>query len=248
MKDPMVYDRIGKGYALGRRTDPRWMRAIVTALGEGRSVVNVGAGTGSYEPAGQTSLAIEPSLRMLRQRDRAAAPAVQGVAEHLPLGSDAASICLAVLTVHHWRDWRRGLAELRRVAARQVVLAYDARIQNEFWLTREYIPEIALVERNRPLLEDIADELNADKIIDLLVPVDFADGVYPAHWRRPHAYLDERVRQACSAFAQTDPAAVARGIHSLRHDLETGRWEERHRDLLQRDEIDAGFRLILASR
>lgn len=104
MKDPMVYDRIGKVYALGRRTDPRWMRAIETALGSARSVVNVGAGTGSYEPIGRTALAIEPSQRMLWQRDTAAAPAVHGVAEHLPLGSDAASAALAVLTVHHWSD------------------------------------------------------------------------------------------------------------------------------------------------
>ncbi|RZQ60153.1 class I SAM-dependent methyltransferase [Amycolatopsis suaedae] len=241
-----LYDEIGTGYSLGRRTDPRWMTAIAAALGEARSVIDVGAGTGSYEPDGRTVLAVEPSGEMIRQRPRHAGPAVRAVAEALPVRDHAADAVLAVLTVHHWTDWRRGLAELRRVAPRQVVLAYDTRRHTEFWFVREYVPEIADLELGRPSAPDIADELAADRIVPLPLPWDFTDGVFPAYWRRPAAYLDPRVRRGCSALAQTDPAAVDRGLRALRDDLDSGRWHERHRDLLGLDEWDAGFRLIVA--
>ncbi|MBB3664306.1 SAM-dependent methyltransferase [Prauserella sediminis] len=207
------------------------------------AVVDVGAGAGSYEPDRSTVLAVEPSCRMLAQR-AGAVPAVQAVAEQLPLRDRAADVTLAVLTVHHWRDWRRGLAELRRTSHRQVIVAYETRLHAEFWLTREYIPEIARLEASRPSATDIADELGADDVTALPVPWDFADGVFPAHWRRPEAYLDARVRRNCSALAQTDEAAVSRGIERLREDLASGRWHERHRDLLGRDELDVGFRLV----
>ncbi|MEV4602734.1 class I SAM-dependent methyltransferase [Amycolatopsis sp. NPDC049253] len=238
-----VYDSIGKDYSLGRRTDPRWMARILAAVGPAVSVVNIGAGTGSYEPPA-TVAAIEPSRRMLAQRPPAAAPAVRAVAEHLPLRSASADVALAVLTVHHWPDWRRGLTELRRVASRQVVLAYDTSLHADFWLTREYLPEVASLERSRPSATDIATELGASAVEVLPVPWDFQDGVYPAHWRRPAAYLDERVRRSCSALAQTPPAAVARAITSLRADLASGTWQRRHADLLALDSLDVGFRLI----
>lgn len=138
-----LYDDIGTGYSLGRRTDPRWMTAILDALGGARSIADVGAGTGSYEPDGRTVLAIEPSSEMIRQRPAGAAPAVRAVAEGLPVRDHAVDAALAVLTVHHWTNWRRGLTELRRIAPRQVVLAYDARRHTEFWLVRDYVPEIA---------------------------------------------------------------------------------------------------------
>ncbi|MGZ3148025.1 class I SAM-dependent methyltransferase [Lentzea chajnantorensis] len=241
-----LYDDIGAGYSLGRRTDPRWEAAVLTALGDARTVVDVGAGTGSYEPAGRTVLALEPSLEMIRQRPHGAAPAVRAVAESLPLHDNAADAALAVLTVHHWTDWRAGLAELRRVAPRQVVLAYEPRRHVEFWFVREYVPEIAALELTRPSAADVAEELGADSVTPLPVPWDFTDGVFPAHWRRPAAYLDPRVRRACSALAQTDPAAVDRGVRRLREDLASGRWQEDHRDLLALDEWDAGFRLVVA--
>ncbi|TNC22942.1 class I SAM-dependent methyltransferase [Amycolatopsis alkalitolerans] len=198
------------------------MAAIAAALGGAGSVIDVGAGTGSYEPAA-TVLAAEPSRQMLGQRRPGAPPAVQAVAERLPLRDKAADVAMAVLTVHHWRDWRGGLAELRRVAHCQLVLAYDTRLHAEYWLTREYIPEIARLELARPSAGDIADELGADDVVALPVPWDFRDGVYPAYWRRPGAYLDPGVRRNCSALAQTDPAAVSRGIERLRRDLDSGR-------------------------
>ncbi len=240
------YDRIGTGYARTRREDPRFAARLAAALGDARTVVNVGAGTGSYEPHDRTVLALEPSIEMIRQRPRHASPAVRAVAEALPLRDQAVDAALAVLTVHHWTDWRAGLAELRRIAPRQVVLAYDTHRHTEFWFVREYVPEIADLELTRPSAADIATELGADSVIPLPLPWDFTDGVFPAYWRRPAAYLDPRVRRACSALAQTNPDAVERGIHRLRQDLHSGRWHEQHRDLLDLDQWDAGFRLIVS--
>jgi SAM-dependent methyltransferase len=220
------------------------MTAVLAALGTARFVADVGAGTGSYEPHDRRVLAVEPSGEMIRQRPPGASPAVRAVAEALPVRDGAMDAALAVLTVHHWTDWRAGLAELRRIAPRQVVLAYDTHRHTEFWFVHDYLPEIADLELTRPSASDIADELGADSVTPLPLPWDFTDGVFPAYWRRPAAYLDPRVRRACSALAQTDPDAVERGIHRLRHDLRTGRWHEQHRDLLALDEWDAGFRLI----
>ncbi|SFR22884.1 Methyltransferase domain-containing protein [Lentzea waywayandensis] len=241
-----LYDEIGTGYSWGRRTDPRWMAEILAALGTARSIADVGAGTGSYEPHDRTVLALEPSVEMIRQRPPGASPAVRAVAEALPVRDHAVDAALAVLTVHHWTDWRAGLAELRRIAPLQVVLAYDTLRHIDFWFVREYVPEIADLERTRPSADDIAHELGAQSVTVLPLPWDFTDGVFPAYWRRPAAYLDPRVRRACSALAQTDPGAVERGIRQLRADLGSGRWHERHRDLLDLDEWDAGFRLIVS--
>jgi hypothetical protein len=220
-----LYDEIGVGYSAARRTDPRWMTAIVAALGDSRTVLDVGAGTGSYEPVDRQVYAVEPAAGMIRQRN-----------------NDA----LAVLTVHHWTNWRRGIAELRRVAQRQVVLAYDTRLHADYWFVREYVPEIASRELSRPSAEDIATELGACTVTPLLVPWDFTDGVFPAYWRRPAAYLSPEARHTCSALAQAPSEAVSRGLARLRDDLASGRWRERHQDLLDLAEWDAGFRLIVS--
>jgi SAM-dependent methyltransferase len=240
------YDEIGVGYALGRRTDPRWLAPVLDALGDARSVLDVGSGTGSYEPPSRRVVAVEPSAEMIRQRRPGAAPVVRAVAEALPFAARTFDAALAVLTVHHWPDWRRGLSELRRVARRQVVLAYDTRLHNDFWLVREYVPEVASLESSRPSAPEIADFLGASSVSSLPVPWDFTDGVFPAHWRRPEAYLDPAVRRSCSALAQTSPAAVSKGMARLRADLESGRWRAEHRELLDLEEWDAGFRLIVA--
>ncbi len=219
---------------------------MLEALGDAGTVVDVGSGTGSYEPHGRRVAAVEPSMEMIRQRRPGAAPVVRAVAEALPFAAATFDAALAVLTVHHWPDWRRGLAELRRVARRQVVLAYDTRLHNDFWLVREYVPEVASLEQSRPSAPEIAEALGASSMIELPVPWDFTDGVFPAYWRRPEAYLDPAVRRSCSALAQTAPAAVDRGMARLRADLESGRWHAEHADLLDRPEWDAGFRLIVA--
>jgi SAM-dependent methyltransferase len=240
------YDEIGAGYARGRRTDPRWLAPLLDALGDAATVLDVGSGTGSYEPPGRRVTAVEPSAEMIRQRRPGAAPVVRAVAEALPFAPGTFDAALAVLTVHHWPGWRRGLAELRRVARRQVVLAYDTRRHNDFWLVREYVPEVAELERSRPSAPEIAAALGARTVVPLPVPWDFTDGVFPAHWRRPEAYLDPAVRRACSALAQTPPEAVARGVARLRADLRSGRWHAEHQDLLDLPEWDAGFRLIVS--
>ena len=240
------YDEIGVGYALGRRTDPRWLTPVLDALGAARSVLDVGSGTGSYEPPSRHVVAVEPSAEMIRQRASGAAPVVRAVAEALPFPAGTFDAALAVLTVHHWPDWRRGLDELRRVSRRQVVLAYDTALHNDFWLVREYVPEIASLERSRPSAPEIAAHLGAVSVLELPVPWDFTDGVFPAHWRRPAAYLDPAVRRACSALAQTPPDAVSRGMARLRADLGSGRWHAEHAGLLDLPEWDAGFRLIVA--
>jgi SAM-dependent methyltransferase len=240
-----LYDEIGVGYSTARRTDPRWMAAIVAALGDSRTVLDVGAGTGSYEPADRQVFAVEPAAEMIRQRNNEA-PVVRAIAEALPIRSGAVDAALAVLTVHHWTNWRRGVAELRRVAQRQVVLAYDTRLHADYWFVREYVPEIASRELSRPSAEDIATELGAHTITPLLVPWDFTDGVFPAYWRRPAAYLSPEARHTCSALAQAPSEAVSRGLARLRDDLASGRWRERHQDLLDLAEWDAGFRLVVS--
>ena len=138
-----VYDEIGRSYTVTRRPDPRIARAIDTALGDARSVVNVGAGAGSYEPSHLRVTAVEPSPAMIRQRPSAAAPVVRAVAEHLPFADTSFDAALAVLTLHHWTDRAGGLAELARVARRRVViLTWDPSCRDLFWLTTEYFPAI----------------------------------------------------------------------------------------------------------
>ncbi len=242
-----IYDTIGVGYHRRRQTDARWMAAIDKALGDARTVLNIGAGTGSYEPADRLVLAVDPSIAMIRQRSSRSAPAICASAERLPVDDNDFDVAMAVQTVHHWADWRRGLAEMRRASRRQVVLCYDTRLHADFWLASEYIPEIAALELARPSAADIAAELSADTMVSLPVPWDFTDGVYPAYWRRPAAYLDPVVRETCSALAQSPPAAVARGLEQLRGDLESGRWRRNHVDLLNLEEFDAGFRLVIAN-
>ena len=234
MSATQAYDTIGVGYIRRRQTDPHWMAAIEAALGDARTVLNIGAGTGSYEPRARLVMAIEPSIEMIRQRASDAAPVICAGAERLPVADDEYDAAMAVQTVHHW------------ASRRQVVVCYDTRLHADFWLASEYIPEIAELELARPSAHDIAAELGAHTMIPLMVPWDFADGVYPAYWRRPEMYLDPTVRETCSALAQSPPDAVARGLDRLRVDLESGRWQHRHRKLLQCSEFDVGFRLVSA--
>jgi SAM-dependent methyltransferase len=246
MTTEALYDRIGVGYAQYRRTDARWAAAIEQALGSARTVINVGAGTGSYEPEGRAVLAVEPSATMIGQRPAGSAPAIRAFAEDLPVPDDWADAAMAVLAVHHWTDWRRGLAELRRVASLQVVLAADTRQHADFWFARDYVPELAEFELTRLSAPQIAAELGAHTVVPLPLAADFSDGVYPAYWRRPEAYLDPQIWCSASALAQVDPAALARGVRRLRADLESGRWHENYRELLSLDEYDAGFCLLVA--
>ena len=239
-----LYDEIGAGYREHRRPDVRVARAIGEALEGADSVVNVGAGAGSYEPEDRRVVAVEPSAVMIRQR-RGGAPVVQASATALPFRDDAFAAALAVLTVHHWPDRARGLAELARVARRVVVLTWDP-AWSGFWLVDDYFP--ALAELDRPIfpsLDELGRALGTIEVRPLPVPHDCTDGFLGAYWRRPAAYLDPGVRGAISTF--TKLRDVEPGLARLRGDLATGAWARRHGDLLERTELDLGYRLVVAS-
>lgn len=240
-----LYDTIGGGYAAYRRPDARLAARIDAALGSARTVVNVGAGAGSYEPAGRAVLAVEPSAVMVAQRRPGSAPAVRGVAEALPLRTASVHAALAVLTIHHWPSWRRGLAEMRRVARERVVLFTWDPASDGFWLVRDYFPEIMPLDRATfPTLEDIADALGPVRVSAVPVPADCTDGFLGAYWRRPEAYLDAGARGAISAFARM-PEVEPR-LARLARDVRDGAWAERNRGLIALDELDVGYRLVVA--
>ncbi len=239
-----TYDRIGVNYAELRRPDPRIAAAIDAALGNARTIVNIGAGAGSYEPSGRLVTAVEPSIEMIRQRPADAAPAVRAFAEELPFDDDSFDVAMAVLTVHHWRDKAAGLREMRRVARdRVVLLTFDP--AHRPWLT-DYLPElIALDEAQMPAMSGYAGWLGPVEVRPVPIPHDCSDGFLYAYWRRPHAYLDPRIRTGSSSFWAMEDAEA--GLARLADDLETGDWARRYGDLLGRDAYDAGYRLIIAS-
>jgi SAM-dependent methyltransferase len=241
------YDVIGRSYSRTRRTDPRIAAVIWEALGDARTVVNVGAGTGSYEPPDRDVTAVEPSPVMIAQRPPDAAPAVQAAAEELPFEDGSFDAAMAVLTLHHWSDWRRGIEEMRRVARRLVVLSWDPEYTGRLWITAEYFPELAADDvAGFPSLADQAAAVRATRVTPVPIPHDCRDGFYGAHWRRPQAYLDPTVRAGISTFAKRRPEELAPGLERLRADLGSGAWAERHADLLARDELELGYRLLVA--
>ncbi|MFE7443234.1 class I SAM-dependent methyltransferase [Streptomyces chartreusis] len=243
-----IYDTLGTTYGRTRQPDPRIAAQIHAALGEAADVINVGAGTGSYEPP-QTVLAVEPSHVMLAQRPPRSAPAVCAVAERLPLRDNAADTVMALLTVHHWSDLEAGLAELRRVARRRVVvLTWDQQVFRErFRLVRDYLPQAAAFDDARAVPTGrLAALLGGARQVPVDVPHDCTDGFGAAFWRRPHAYLDPQVRSGISMLAQTGEDALAPGLAALTEDLTTGRWHDRYADLLALDSIDVGYRLLVA--
>jgi SAM-dependent methyltransferase len=236
------YNKIGAGYALRRRADPRIASAILAALGNAQSVINVGAGAGSYEPKDRTVQAVEPSELMISQRPSDAAPCVQASAESLPFPDTSFDAAMASLTIHHWTDWRLGLREMRRVARRRVVLfTFDAEAST-FWLTRDYFPALADLDRKiMPRLSALATELGEFSSVVVPVPHDCVDGFLGAYWRRPEIYLDRIARQSMSSFARID---AADGLARLARDVESGAWQARYADLLQHDALDVGYRLL----
>ncbi len=247
MRSPARYDRIGTSYRRFRQPDPRIAAQINAALGSARTIVNVGAGTGSYEPPGRQVIAVEPSRVMLAQRPAGAAPAVRAVAEALPFPGHSFDAALAILTVHHWADVAGGLAELRRVAARIVIMSTLARRTNQLWMTAEYFPGSARTRRPSIQPDRIAAMLGGDvRIEPVRMPHDCTDGFGEAYWGRPEAYLDPQVRASMSACSMLDPAEVDAGVSRLRADLASGRWDERHGHLRQLAELDTGHRLIIA--
>jgi len=243
-----LYDAIGGAYTATRRTDPRIAASIWDALGDARTVLNVGAGTGSYEPSGRDVTAVEPSAVMRAQRPAGAAPCVVAVAESLPFPDRSFDAAMAVSTVHHWADPVAGLREMWRVARRVVVLTFDASedvLHRRFWLTRDYLPEFADLFNGWPSLAELAGAIGATAE-PVPVPWDCADGLFEAYWRRPGAYLEDRVRRAVSTWTRVGPKAEQRAVRKLRDDLDSGRWAERNSDLVGLDAAELGLRLLVA--
>ena len=244
---PQIYDRIGAGYGRARRADPGIASKIVDALGEAHTVVNVGAGTGSYEPADRPVVAVEPSRTMIDQRQKGSAPIVQASAMELPFRDGAFSAALALLTVHHWPDRKRGLAELARVAREKVVLLTWDPESAGFWLVQDYVPDVLAIDRRIfPSIDELRSVLGPIEVVEVPIPHDCRDGFLGAYWRRPHAYLDPEIRSGISTFARA--SGVEEGLARLRADLENGSWERRYGELPERAELDIGYRLVISSQ
>lgn len=242
-----TYDLLGRDYTRHRRPDPRIASRLRAALGRARSVLNVGAGAGAYEPGDRPTIAVDPSAVMLAQRASGAAPAVQALAEALPCAARTVDAVLAVLTLHHWRDQKTGLAECMRVARQRVVLFTWDPDSAGFWLVQDYLPELMVLDRTQfPSMQTLVSATGRDArvaVTPVPIPHDCEDGFLGAYWRRPKAYLDASVRAGISSFARV-PDAEAR-LQTLRADLDSGAWEKRYGTLLARDELDLGYRLVI---
>jgi len=240
-----LYDTIGLNYGSYRHPDPRIAAAITRALGELAPIVNVGSGTGSYEPTDRPVVAVEPSMAMIRQRPIRTIPVVQASATYLPFRDAAFAAALAVLTIHHWPDRVRGLRELARVTRHRLVLVTYDPATTGFWLVEDYFPAIREVDRQSlPTLEEIRRVVGPVDVHPLPIPHDCTDGFLGAYWRRPYAYLDPGVRSAISIFAKLPDLDA--GLTRLRDDLADGTWERRHRHLLHQPALDLGYRLVIA--
>jgi SAM-dependent methyltransferase len=238
-----LYDEIGASYSGQRRTDLRIAARIWQALGDARTVLNVGAGTGSYEPPDREVTAVEPSATMRAQRPADAAVCVAGRAEALPFADGAFDVAMAVLSDHHWRDPIAGLREMRRVARRVVVFQWDNARMDEFWLVRDYLPEFLTASPSRPTLAERASAIDA-KMQPVPIPWDCQDGFFHSYWRRPEAYLNTGVRRGTSVWAIVGPEIERRAVRTLSGDLASGAWQERNRDLLILEEAELGARLL----
>jgi SAM-dependent methyltransferase len=244
----VLYDEIGRGYAAVRVEDPRLARAIRDALGDARTVVNVGAGAGSYEPRDREVTAVEPSAVMIAQRPAGSAPAVRAAAERLPFPDDSFDAAWAVVTIHHWDDVDAGLREMRRVARRRaVVVTFDPQLEADLWIVRDYIHEHAMQTFSPlPSIERVLGTFPGAEVRPLLIPNDCTDRMFAALWGRPEEYLDPDVRAATSVWQRLPADVVERAVGELRRDLASGAWDERHGHLRTTPEYVVGLRLVSA--
>jgi SAM-dependent methyltransferase len=244
--NPAAYDVFGLSYTATRATDPRIAALIHRALGDATTVLNVGAGTGSYEPHDRYVLAVDPSITMLAQRPPGSPLAIQAAAEALPLLDGAVEASMALMTLHHWADWRAGVRELRRVTScRIVVWTFDPMAIADFWLVRDYLPELLDVELARcPPLDEQITALGAD-VQPVPIPRDCRDGVLAAYWARPDAYLDPAIRAGISLFHILDERVVRDALGRLADDLRSGAWYSRNAAVHTLPELDVGYRLLV---
>jgi SAM-dependent methyltransferase len=244
-----AYDRIGVGYRPVRQPDPRIAARLEAALGDARTVVNVGAGTGSYEPAGREVTAVEPSRVMIDQRPAGAAPVVQASAEALPFEDDSFDAAMAVVTIHHWADPAAGLTEMVRVArGRVAVLSFDPAPMTSMWLGDYFPRALEIHEESMPAIAAVKAALGPGAEVEAIpMPSLCTDGFFCALWDRPELQLDPEVRRASSVWHVMSPEEIERGLAALRADLESGAWDRRHGHLREAPELDVGMRLISVS-
>jgi len=244
----VTYDRIGVGYGAHRRGDPRIAARIDDALGDARSVLNIGAGTGSYEPTDREVTAVEPSAEMIAQRPTEAAPVVQADAESLPFEDDSFDAALAVLTAHHWADLNAGLSEMLRVARQRVVMVtFDSEALEDLWITADYFPE--MLDLRRPSgasSRDLVTMLPTATSSPLPVPQDCTDHFFAALWARPELLFDEEVVRPMWVWQSISEESRRAGKERLAADLKSGAWEERYGQLRGMDELDVGLRLVVS--
>ncbi len=239
-----LYDSIGIGYTNYRQPDPRIQALIDNALGDAGSVLNVGAGAGSYEPVDRPTIAVEPSPVMIEQRPEGLNPVLRAYAESLPFADDSFDASLALLTVHHWPDRICGMQELARVARARVVIFTHELFEDDYWLL-EYFPAVQDLTRDMmPSKDELQSVFGDVEEVRVPIPHDCTDGFLAAYWRRPEAYLQQGVRDAISAFSVMD--GVDETVERLRHDLESGAWHKRHGHLLEQESMDLGYKLVIA--
>jgi SAM-dependent methyltransferase len=241
------YGQIGDGYAVFRRPDPYIAKQICDALGDAITILNVGAGTGSYEPEDRQVTALEPSESMRAQRPSGLPLAINGVAEHLPFEDGSFDASMAIVTVHQWSNLEKGLAEMRRVTRGNVVLLVcDPDLMSDYWLN-DYIPEVRQVESSRfPSIKRIRNTLGGQvEILAVPVPLDCRDGFNEAYYGRPEMFLNEKARLACSSWSLVPKASIERFEVELSADLASGRWDEKYGHYRSQPFFDGPLRLVI---
>ena len=237
------YDKIGISYSKNRKTEPRIESQIVNHLFGAKKVLNLGAGAGSYEPAGFDLIAVEPSKKMIDQRKNNAYPIVQGVAEELPFKDRSFSHTMTILSMHHWTDINQAFKEINRVTTDKFIALTWNPNSKPFWLTRDYFPEIYELDKTIfPGIDVFNKHFNNVEVLPLLIPEDCQDGFLAAYWKRPEAYLNQSIRQSISSFSKLNNVDMR--LASLKRDIDNGIWAENNKDIINKKELDAGYIIV----
>lgn len=240
-----LYDSIGSNYAKLRKPDQRIAAAIEHKLNDAKTILNIGAGTGSYEPTNREVTALEPSSVMIAQRSIRAASVIQANAENLPFSDKSFDISLAILSIHHWKDQIKGLCEMKRVSRRQLLFTWNP-LHPGFWLTQIYFPEILAIDKSIFPKFSLIERILGPLVIEHgPIPADCTDGFGSAYWNRPEAYLSHEVRSAMSSFNKI--TQLKEGIAKLKQDIECGEWDRKYGHLRQRNELDVGFAILTST-
>jgi len=239
-----LYDEIGLNYSIGRKSDAYIAAQINSELQGSDSILNIGAGSGSYEPKSVNLTAVEPSNAMIRQRIPGSHPVCKAKAEYLPFADKSFSHTMTILSMHHWSDRKQALTEISRVTEKRFIAVSWDPGDNLFWLTRDYFPEIYEIDRQIfPQIDEFYESFEKVTVKTLPIPADCRDGFMAAYWRKPHAYLDKQVREGISTFHKI--SNIDDGLYKLEKDLKSGIWQQKYADLLKLKFIDVGYKIIV---